>query len=86
MKKLLAIIVLGLLWCGTGYSLDRNTCADYSAKAKTDQGAKIMYGICLQEKDTYFYNRSKKFKCAQKAAKALTNNAANIKYGTCIRN
>ena len=42
MKKLLGIVVLGLTWCSAGYSLDRDTCADYSAKAKTDQGAKIM--------------------------------------------
>ena len=86
MKKLLGIVVLGLLWSSTAYGLDEDTCADYAAKAKTDKGANIMYGLCLREEGTYFYNRSKKFKCAQKAAKALTNNAANIKYGTCIRN
>ena len=85
MKKVLGILVLGLLWSSTAYGLDRNTCADYSAKAKTDQGAKIMYGICLQEKDTYFYNRTKRFKCAQKAAKANTNQGAKIMYGTCIQ-
>ena len=79
------ILVFGLLWSGTAYGLDKDTCADYAAKAKTDKGANIMYGICLREEGTYFYNRSRKFKCAQKAAKALTNNAANIKYGTCIR-
>ena len=85
MKKLLGIVVLGLTWCSAGYSLDRDTCADYSAKAKTDQGAKIMFSICLRENDTSFYNRSKKFKCAQKAAKANTNQGAKIKFSTCIR-
>ena len=85
MKKLLAILVLSLLWSSTAYGLDKDTCGDYAAKAKSDTGAGIMYGVCKREEGTYFYNRSKEFKCAQKAAKASTNKGAGIKYGTCIR-
>ena len=85
MKKLLGILVLGLLWCNVSYGLDRGTCSDYSAKAKTDVGAKIMFSVCLQEQDTYFYNRTKRFKCALKAAKATSETGAKIKFSTCIK-
>ena len=41
--------------CLSSYALDESTCADYSAKAKTDIGARIMYSVCIDEKDTSFY-------------------------------
>ena len=84
MKKLLGILVLGLLWCNVSYGLDRGTCSDYSAKAKTDVGAKIIFNVCLQEKGTSFYNRSIRFKCALKAAEAKTDVGAKIEFNTCI--
>lgn len=72
--------------CLSSYALDESTCADYSAKAKTDIGARIMYSVCIDEKDTSFYNRSKNFKCALKASKALSEMGARVKYNTCIEN
>ena len=84
MKKLLGIIILSFLFIGSANALDRETCADYSGKANTNYGAKIMWGVCIQESDTSFYNRSKRFKCAQKAARAKTDHAAKVKWFTCI--
>ena len=85
MKKILGIVVLGLLWCGTSYSLDMDTCSDYAAKAKTTYASEIMFGLCIHEKDTYFYNRSKMFKCAKGILNANTKHAAEIKMYTCLK-
>ena len=49
-----------------------------------DKGANIMYGICLQEEGTYFYNRSKMFKCAKSILSANTKYAAELKMASCL--
>jgi hypothetical protein len=84
MKKILGIVLLGLFWCGASVALDQDTCSDYSAKAKTDMGARIMFSVCEEEYNTSFYNRSDKFKCALKAAKASSEIGARQKYSTCV--
>ena len=50
MKKLLGIIVLGLLSTTTSHSLESDVCAEYAAKAKSEVGAKAIWGACLQKK------------------------------------
>jgi len=83
-KKLLGIVVLSLLWFGTSYSLDMDTCSDYAAKAKTKFAAEIMFGLCINEEGTYFYNRSKMFKCAKSILSANTKYAAELKMASCL--
>jgi len=78
------MIMVMLFWCNVSYGLDMDTCSDYSAKANSDAGAAIIYSMCLEEKDTSFYNRSEKFKCALKAAKAKTDSGAKIKFSGCL--
>ena len=77
-------MVLGLLWCNVTYGLDMETCADLSGKAKTKYAAEIMFGLCMVEEGTYFYNRSKNFKCAKKILNAKTKYAAELKLAACI--
>ena len=85
MKKLLVIIVLGLLLSGNAYGLEREVCAKYVAKAKSEVGAKAIWGACLQEKNTNYFTRSKRFKCGLKASKAKTNVAAKVLWSTCMQ-
>ena len=60
------------------------TCSDYAAKAKTKYAAELMFGFCMVEEDTSFYNRSQMFKCAKKTLNAKTKYAAELKMVACL--
>ena len=85
MKKLLGIVVFFFLWNNISYSLEREVCAEYAAKAKSEVGAKVIWSACLQEKDTNYFTRTKRFKCGLKASKAKTNVAAKALWSTCLQ-
>ena len=84
MKKILAFIFVSFFWCGASYGLDMETCSDYAAKAKTKYAAELMFGLCMVEEDTSFYNRSQMFKCAKKTLNAKTKYAAELKMVACL--
>ena len=46
MKKLLGILVLGLLWCNVSYALDREKLNELMAKANTEYAAVEIEDAC----------------------------------------
>ena len=81
MKKLLGILVLGLLWCNSVYALDEETCAGYAAKAKTERAEVYIMGACIHQEGSV---KSKTFKCAIKMGKANTEKEAVKVMRACI--
>ena len=81
MKKLLGILVIGLLWCNVGFAEDRETCAEYAGKAMTEGAARSIMGACLNSDG---FTKSKRFKCAIKSGKANTPSAARSIMGACL--
>ena len=60
------------------------TCSNYAEKAKTKYAAEIMFGYCLAEEGTHFFNRSVMFKCAKSMLDAKTKYAAELKMFSCF--
>ena len=87
MKKLLWIVVLGLLWLtpivADEYISDEK-CADIAGDARTDWAAKMIIEDCFwHEKVTFSFQYSTFLKCAIKAGKARTETAAEEIYDNC---
>jgi len=76
MKKLLGILVLGLLWCNVSYALDREKLNELMAKAKTSYAAVLIEDYCASEKAFLEIMYSKACKCAIKVGKANNEAAA----------
>ena len=84
MKKLFWILIFSFFYFGKSHSLDMETCSNYAAKAKTKYAAEIMFGYCLAEEGTHFFNRSVMFKCAKSMLDAKTKYAAELKMFSCL--
>ena len=88
MKKLLAIVVVSLLWltpiAADEYISDEK-CAEIAGDARTDWAAKMIIDDCFwHEKVTFSFQYNTFLKCAIKAGKARTETAAEEIYDNCI--
>ena len=84
MKKILGIIVLGLLLSGNAYSMDANDLADLAAKAETDYGAIVIQDYCYDEDWKMFSGGyGDDCKCAIKAGKAKSKAGAVAVLNAC---
>ena len=85
MKLFLRFTILVLIiYPSVSFSLDRKTCSSMISGAKTEFGAKLMFGSCLREKGNFF-NRGKRFKCAKKAMREDTEFAAKVMFKECMK-
>ncbi len=84
MKKVILILVAGLLLSGNAYSLDESNLAELAAKAETDYGAIVIQNFCEDEDYKVFsllYGDD--CKCAIKAGKAKTKAGAVAVLNAC---
>ena len=83
MKKVIAIVVLGLLLSGNAYSLSKEKMAELVSEANTRGAVGLIYENC-QHEDAFleiFY--SKRCKCAIKSGKAKTRAAVGLIAEQC---
>ena len=78
MKKLLGIVVLGLLLCGNAYAASDEKCSKRSSIASTEFSAKKIYWGCIHE-------NKKKVKCGIKSQRAKSDFSAKKTYWSCKR-
>ena len=87
MKKLLGILVLGLLFSGSAYAdsyLSDEKCASLAGEANTNYSARIIINKCRWQRDVMFsFNYDEDLKCAIKSGKAKTEYAAQKIYRDC---
>ena len=87
MKKLLGILVLGLLLGGNAYAdsyLSDEKCASLAGEANTNYSARIIINKCRWQRDVMFsFNYDEDLKCAIKSGKAKTEYAAQKIYRDC---
>ena len=71
MKKLLAIMVLGLFWSVNAFAImDRDKLAELMSNSFTDYGAKVIEENCYSENAKVEFLFGSRCKCAIKAAKS----------------
>ena len=76
MKKLLAITVLGMLFCNTSFALSEKELRKLAAKANTEVAVNYIWGYCDSEDAFLEIMYSKHCKCAIKMGKAKNRSAA----------
>ena len=87
MKKLLAILVLGLLWSGiaNAETMSDEKCGELAADAKTDWAAQMIFDDCYGHKKVMLsFQYDEYLTCAIKAGKARTETAARNIYNDCL--
>lgn len=79
------ILLIGFqAWPDIAYSLDKEDCVELMSDSGNAWVARAMYVICLSE-DSYFFNRSKKFRCIKKASDAKTEIASKVIFSECMK-
>jgi|ETNmetMinimDraft_33_1059910.scaffolds.fasta_scaffold118968_2 hypothetical protein len=83
MKKLLGILVLGLLISSNAHSLSKDKLAELVSEANTRGAAGLIYDYCMNEDAFLEILYSKNCKCAIKVGKAKTGGAAGMVAELC---